>query len=1015
MQTGKDPEDKFLINFADLLHIFRKSRKTILYWSLAVGFLGIVFALTRPIRYEAEGTFREKGVKSNGVSNTSVIQLLSGASLPGTESEAASLMTSRRILKEVADKLFLQADLNASSTDESYPLLIWRNLSLAWNSLFNSSIVPVLPELCCPLKIDALHYTGEIPLTLQVKLHSDGYFDVINKGHFKHGLDRGKLGEPYATDELAFTLVSSDPVKLPSSQVYTLTVNPLYMTVKQLCKELKVEQTKLDKTLLKLKCEHRDRRMASEIVNATMGSFRNYLKNYHAEVAGNQLEYLNQRRDQLTHHLNALMHRHADFLSDDLSNSGFIDASKEMDFLAISQHEYKKKMLDNELEIKRLNTIKPGNLAYYQRYSANEGDPAFINSMLSEMRSLKQQRDALEIELQKKSASQGASLQLSFDQQLKELKEVQQNLSELRQVAEQFLQGKLSENSKLLNDPRFLLRGWFERVQKAQKEGAKSAQETKENFQYYLDNLERSFGVHERILQERLTHQQNPSGEYKGITLEVATNLYLDYSKELVQIEGTIRQNQFFIHQIEDPNFEITSLSSGLEDEVSNNMIRKSSDLLLNLRDQNNQSQREQERIKDELNLQRSFLGMHLKQMVQLMELNKELIGEKIFALENVSLELIHERISLLEKNLQDYLKSRLTNLQQERTLIQRHLENIHAEMAFLPKKWVSERLLNQEVETNQKIVEEIAKLVESKNISHNLDVIQSAPVDLALAPVHPMPPKVFLLGFLGLFLGGFLGSGYVLAKTFKKGLPATADNLRLMGFHVSGRLDGSFADLESSKDTLRHLQTYVNDHGFEEPGKGKFLLLLEGSGPRYASDLADLLLKRGKHVLTIDLDVHDPYKIHSPGLIHYLEGSIAHLPVRNGKHGEWLSAGGTTPYLIEMIHAPAFLKLMDQLKQQYDWIIAVSALPPASAEAESLAAFFPCAAVTLMDETVDDLKAYERLQALYPEKTLTFILHAKEEQVVPFMQSVTSWKDSSVQLWTICKEKIESRFLNQK
>ena len=332
-------------------------------------------------------------------------------------------------------------------------------------------------------------------------------------------------------------------------------------------------------------------------------------------------------------------------------------------------------------------------------------------------------------------------------------------------MSEQFQQGILAENSKILNDPRFLLRGWLERVEKAKAAGSGDLNETRDNFQFYLSNLERSFRVHERILQERLTHQQNPSGEYKGISLEIATNLYLDYSKELVQLEATIRQNLFFIHQLEDPNFEITSLSSGLEDDVSHTMIQKASELLLNLRDQNNQSLKEQERIKEELNLQRTFLTMHLKQMVQLMELNKQLIDEKIFALQNVSLELIHERISLSEKNLQDYLISRLNNLQQEHTLIQRHLENIYAEMALIPQKWVSEQLLSQEVETNQKIVEEIAKLVESKNISHNLDVIQSAPVDTAIPPVHPLPPKVFLWSILGFLLGGCLGSGYVLGR----------------------------------------------------------------------------------------------------------------------------------------------------------------------------------------------------------------------------------------------------------
>lgn len=970
MKTENDQEERFLLSFADIVLLFRKSKKTILSWGLAVAFLAIVFALFQPIRYQAEGTFREKGVKTNNVSTSSVLQLLSGASLVGTDSEAASLMTSRRILKEVIDKLHLQANLSAVPDIETAPKLIKRNLNLVWASAFGRSPMPVLKEVCCPLKIEALHYTGEIPLSLLVNVLADGRFDVSGSGHSKGFVGTGRLGEPYHAGELSFTLALLNPTELRPGD-YALNVETLFTTARDLCKVLKVEPSKLDKSLLKMKCDHRDRHMASAIVNATMESYRNYLKNYHAEIAMSQLEYLSQRRDQLTNNLVEVMQRHADFMTDDLSHSGFMEASKEMDFLAISQHEYKQKMLDNELETKRITSIKPGNLAYYHRYSSNEGDPATINSILAEMRSLKQQRDALEIELQNKSADQGPNLQLSFEQQINELQAVQQNLIELRQVIQQLQEGRLVTDAKILNDPRFLLRGWIERVQKTEEYGPDSFKEAQDNFRNYLSNLERSFGVHERILQERLTHQQNPSGDYKGISLEVATNLYLDYSKQLVQMEATSRQNLFFIHQMEDPSFEITSLSSGLTDEVSHNMIRKASELLLNLRDQNNQSIREQERIEEELNLQRTFLTMHLKQMVQLMELNKQLISEKIFALENISLELIHERISLLEKNLQDYLKSRLTNLQQERTLIQRHLESIHAEMASLPQKWVSEKLLSQEVETNQKIVEEIAKLVESKNISHNLDVIQSAPVDKAIPPVHPLPPKLFLWGFLGFFLGGCMGSGYVLGMTLKKGLAVTADNLAFMGFHVSGSLDGSA--FHQSISTLRRLQTHVNPG--ESADLATMVLLLQGKGPHYAADLADLLRKQGQKVLTLDLDVSDQNKIATPGLLQYLAGSISHLPVRKGKHGDWIAAGGSTPYLIEIIHSQAFSKVIEDLKAQYDWILAISSVEPTSSEAGSLLASFPGAAVTLTHEVVDDLSVYVQHRKSNPDYPLTFIL----------------------------------------
>ena len=126
-----------------------------------------------------------------------------------------------------------------------------------------------------------------------------------------------------------------------------------------------------------------------------MESYQSYLKNFHKNIALIQLDYLNSRRDQLTKNLSGLMQRHADFLANDLYSSGFIESDKEIDFLAKSQHEYKQKLLDNELKIQRLTNIQPSHLAYFESYSALDGDPTNINVVLAEMRALKQQRDGL--------------------------------------------------------------------------------------------------------------------------------------------------------------------------------------------------------------------------------------------------------------------------------------------------------------------------------------------------------------------------------------------------------------------------------------------------------------------------------------------------------------------------------------------------------------------------------------------------------------------------------------------
>lgn len=982
MKNHINRDDKMLISFSDVLSILRRSKKMIVSCAIAIGMVGALWALIRPVRYEAEGTFREKGIKHSPLSSSSsLVQLLGqGGGLGGTESEAASLMTTRTILQDVIEKLHLQADLQADEERQSKLKLAKDNMNLAL-TVFKDTSEPVLKDECCQLKIQSLTYTGEIPLSLHLKLDKEGRFDLF-KTSTDEWIGKGRLGIPFHYQELAFNLepARSAPI-VPQS--FTLSVDSLPNTTKAVSKVLKVEPTKLDKSLLKITYMHRNRHMASAIVNAVMDSFQSYSKKYHVDMAMKQLDYLSQRRDHLSQNLTHLMHKHADFLANDIYGSGFIESNKEMDFLARSQHEYKRKLLDNELEIKRLTNIKFDDFTHYDRYSANDGDPTIINNIFSEMRSLKQQRDALEIEVQKKAISQGANLQTYFEQQLNELKEVQQYLIDLRKIEEQFRQGDLSNHdSTLFRDPRFLLKAWFERLKNARNDSPKSWQEAQESVKFYLNNLERLFAVHERILQERLTHQQNPAGEYQGISLEVATDLYRDFCKQLIQMESTIRQNTFFIHQIEDPQFEITSLSAGLNDSISSEIIHKASGLVLNLRDQNNQSLREQERIREELHLERTFLTLHLQQMVQLMELNKQLIDEKIFALQNVSLDLIHQRITLLEKNLHDYLRTRLNNLEQEKALIKRHLENIHNEMAQLPQKWVSEQLLTQEVATNHLIVEEIAKLVETKNISHNLEVIQSAPVDLALPPVHPIMPKIFILGILGGLMGGLMGACFALAKSLGKGMTVSPKSLEQMHCHVSGHLINPLSTAAdqlagSNLETLRRLQVYFDTaraKGASIDGlEHKVMLLVEGKGPHYAPFIADLLVKRGMRVLTLDIDFQSTQD-GSPGLLQLLKGEVRSPPIHKGESGDWIASGGCSPFANELIRSVAFRRLLEELSTHYDWIMVVSQAEATSVETESLLPLFPLTALTLNQEKMDELHFIFQFIQEHPTHHLTFI-----------------------------------------
>lgn len=235
--------------------------------------------------------------------------------------------------------------------------------------------------------------------------------------------------------------------------------------------------------------------------------------------------------------------------------------------------------------------------------------------------------------------------------------------------------------------------------------------------------------------------------------------------------------------------------------------------------------------------------------------------------------------------------------------------------------------------------------------------------------------------------MGAFLGAGFALARSFSQGLRVSARYLEQMHCHVSGTLtlplspDGKHV-LESNVEALRRLQIYFDSARTQELAnseeENKLLLLVEGYGPHYTPFLIDLLAKRGRRVLTLDVNFNHPEDA-SPGLLQYLSGELKEPPIQKGENGDWISAGGETPFASELIASVAFHKLIEELKPKYDWILAVSRASSASVEAESLVPLFPFVALTLEQETIEELNFYMKFLKAHPKHKLTFILTSED------------------------------------
>lgn len=939
-------DDHFQMTFSDLWAICRKRKKTIIFWTLAFAFGVGLFQISRPIQYQAKSTFREKSkTGSDSTKSLSLAMLMGGGD--ANENAALSMMKSRRLAEQVIREKNFQAFLRKEGWKWDLLGNIRDNLKVEWAALRNIQ-EPVIPDRQEPIKVIALHYEGEIPIKLKVRFTSEDTFSVADRSGKEIG--SGALGWTFNGPHYSFVLVRQNEEPLAHAKFQLKLDSVVYAANKQLAK-FKCESDSRDKCLIKLSYKHPSRHEASDYLNTAMAFYQFYLRDEHRRISNEQIAYLNKRQDETGLKLKSMMEEHAHALTTNMAT---------MDFLFQTQQSYTQKLLLIDMELRRLQKARHEGIVFYERYWIDGGDPAVINKMLSDIREYKQQADSIDIALRNVTPEDPDQLKEIFNNQLNELENIRYSSKEAKALYAALQNNRpLPTVLRLYNNPKYMIREWQQKLC----QNKENDEVCKSNFNAYLANLIHLIDVEEKIVQERLRHQQGPQLEFQGIDLPTANQLYINYSKSLNDCEAEILHDEFILNQMKDPNFEPSSLSSVLEDSVSREIISRASNLLLMIRDHDNRSQKELERLRAELDQQKGFLALHLEQTIQLLQLRKKLFREKILSVQNAQLELIQQKISVLEQHLADYIDSRIVNMKQEREAIEQQQEALKAEMEKMPEKWSSEKLIEQHLEMSRKMVEEITKMIESKNISAHLDISQSAPVDVAVTPIHPVRSYFILVAILGGFFGFLLSSTIVLGKAVAKGVPVSADNLKAEGLQVAGSFSKAIAwpnapIRDDDLNTLRHLCAFLSE-GRTYAG-GQSVLLMIGKTVDYSIKLAELLHKEGRKVLLMRISFdRASQEEESPGLLAYLNGEASKPKIMKKGGMDYVAAGGISRFSSEYLKSDLFQVLLNQYKNEYDWVIAVSTTVPQSGEGQNLAPLFDHAILSISDENWGDLQPY--------------------------------------------------------
>lgn len=932
---------RFDIVLSDLREIVKRKRVKIILLSLVAAFVGFSYAITRDLYYPAEASFRDKGKASSGLS-FNMSDLLTGGSGDKHDSEAVSAMKSMRLMESLIRKENMQGDISEKTL--SQPLLknIYNNLVVEW-AHFNRSKVPSLKDDNKSLKFTHIAYEGEVYLPLEITFSDETTYEVAGGG-------KGKLNTPFKNANYEFTLSKLDEEPL-AHRSFNVQLYPIKHVAKDLTTLLIAKTDPDDRGIIRIKYNHPDRHFGTQFVNKLMLVYQDYLEEERDRISKAQLHYLQKREEEIGLSLKSIMKEHAAAISQDISSSGFTDTKMEMEFLTNQFIAANSKLMQINLDEKRLEKVLTGDFASFDQGSPGSSDAPIINDIFHKMRDLKLQQDTLDLALEDNRAT---LQEKDFEQDLNKLS----ILKACCQEADKIIGGNL-DSPAALKAPQYRLDLWKKRLQN------KEIDETQ--FDSYVERLKSLIHMQITSIEERMKHRMTVPKEYQGLNLASAKDLYVLLSHDRQNNESAIKQLGFVIKQLDLPDFEVTSLTSVVNDPVSNEKIMKASQLSHSLKDTANRTSRELDRIRDELRVQKEFLKMHLSESAKLLEIKDDLLKDKSMLLQAAMLEMTGREITVLEKQLYDYVTTRLLNLQIEKRMVIQHQDELKEQLASIPEKWMQEQLLEQHILRNQKMVENITGMVESKNISNNLELVQSAPLDWAVPPLHPNHPKIMMKTIMGGILGAFLATGFFLAKGLLIDTPLTMENLNANGFKTLGKLrykrrDKTLPLFDQNLDTLRRGLSYL-----PHPST---LINFYTHHLDYTDLLVQLLKKRGETVVFLDLSFKAEGS--TPGLKQYLAGSCA---LDSIIIDDRIASGGLDRFSNELLGQEKFKELLGTLKSQYDWVVASTPIKFSAAEMETLLLTFDAAFIGLGKENLLQMTPLlTELEELKKEKPIAFL-----------------------------------------
>lgn len=938
--------DLRIFTLQDCVALFKRKKRRLGQIALSIGCLVFFWQLQDPPQYKVEATFKEGVEKESG---SSLKELLSGFSPMGrSESQFTTVIKSQPVLKPLVSKMGLQVSVQEKGR--------FRQLFTTVRDKLRANAGKPLEDPS-PFIFRDVFYEGMEGLNFSLRFENLDHFTLFSsKGEV---VAKGKIGEEVVLPHLRFTLAQI-PQNIRFRRNYPLSISPWVQSAKALNSHLEIFRNKNNLSVYELSFSARDRFFATQVLEEWMNQYRAFLRKDHDEMDQEQITYLQRRQEQFYENLKVSFDDYERYLSENLKNRGCAGFETEVESVTQQMHEMSQKILGIHVELSRFEQLQKED-----KFSVMpDGSMACsnLNEIFKEILNLKQQRDLLSVSLEQDYTPTLAQNRL---EDLKEIRNRRETLETLQQAVKE----KKSVGESYLFEPDQALASWASSL------GSKAEVE-REDFSEYLTNYIRMLTVREKILHEQFFHPESEVEELKGIDLETANALFIEYNRKLDQSHTLIGLYQSLSEDILRKDFEFSALSSVLNDPLSQKLIANAGETLLLFKDEKHRSVREGERWLEELELQKKILGEHLSQLLKAEEASSSLIQTKMGALQRARLDCINQKISVLREKASDFLQEYRSSLLSEKELLERQIDGLRERASQIPEAWRQEKWLELKVKFSAKMMDTITELVESKTIGNHLYRIESKPLNLPTLPPLALVPHIYFKTFMSAAVAAFLFFFFLLIKTIFKGFPTSSEKLKAMQMPWLGELssfcDGAYSHALIGPDLerLRQIAFFL-----KRAPECKVISLIAGKGPDYTHALAENLARSSKRSLIIRCDFGSKYHVKDqPGLLQFLQNEIKELPIREGNGYSFITSGGFTPFGNEWIQSERFRKLIHELKDQYDYIFLLSRSELSSSEPLGMLSVSDRAIVTVCGEPTEFLTPFTNWGYHGEENRITFL-----------------------------------------